>query len=369
MRAGRRCAAVLLVASCLLPAARLAGAEIVRQIVADPRLGLEWLPDRPAQEAWRGLFDPSPAWPERDVAGLALAHAGRLPTLWAARLLYQGEPWTRRPNESSSLRRWLSADRDIKLAILRDLRFRREPQFREVLEAFLTVEDGDPALVMSALADLWLLDRAAARTAARRIADPRAADRLRAAGLPAARSYALHLLLDDPAAAAEARLGLEWALLTAEGGETLAALGRLPRGAVPDLLAAGLARWAERLRQGSLDDDGTAAAVLACARLGEAVAEPAARDLATLAALAPRELACAAAATLARSVTWKNAIDAQPLIARLARENDPAVVNALAAVLLRLAPDRLAGESGAWAALARHRLALQDWAWRSYLTR
>lgn len=351
---------------CLLAAAALAALE--RQIVADPRLALDWLPDRTAQESWRALFEPAPPWPEREVAALALAHPQRLPTLWAARLLYRGEPWTRRDNEPSSLRRWRAADRAIKLAILRDLRWRREPAFLPVLAAFLQAETDDPAQTVSALSALWLSSPGDGRAFAQRIADPRRADRLPAAGLPAARTFALSLLLEDPEAGPAARPALEWALLAADGGERIAALARLPAGMVPELVSGCLVRLAGQLREGRLDDDGTAAAVLACARLGTMVGEATARLLAELAATAPRELACAAAGALARSVTWKNAIDPQPLLARLNRESDPAVRHALLAVLLRLAPSAVAPLAGAagWSELARHREALQDWEWRRY---
>ena len=338
------------------------------QIIADPRLAITWIPDRTSQDAWQELFDPSPSWPERDVAALALNHASRLPTLWAARLLYRGEPWTRRPNDPISDRRWRAADRGIKLAILRDMRWRREAPFVPVLGSFLTTEDRDPGLVVSALVDLWLIVPAEGRGAAMRIADPRRADRLPSAGLPTARSFALALLLEDPETGASVRPALEWALLLADGGERLAALAHLPVGQVPDLVSGCLARLAGQVREGRIDDDGTAAAVLACGRLGEAVGEEAARILADLAAKAPRELACAAAGALARSVTWKNAIDPQPLALRLASETDPSVRYALFAVLLRLAPSRVTSIPGAgvWADLARHREALQDWAWRRF---
>lgn len=354
----------------LLAVAALAGA-VERQIVNDPRLALEWIPDRTAQEAWRSLFDPNPAWLERDIAALAVAHPQRLPTLWAARLLYRGEPWTRRDNEPSSLRRWKAADRGIKLAILRDLRWRREAAFVPVLTAFLASEEAESALVVSALASLWASSPADARAVAVRIADPRRSDRLPPAGLPAARIFALGLLLEEPGGEADLHAPLTWALLHADGGERLAALARLTKGMVPDVLSDCLARTIPRLREGRLDDDATAAAVLACARLGDAVGEQAARTLAELAATAPRELACAAAAALAGSVTWKNAIDPAPIAQRLARESDPAVRHALFAVLLRVAPTRIAAVPGAggWADLARHRQALQEWAWRRYLAK
>ena len=346
-------------------------AAVDASIVGDPRLALEWIPDRTSQEAWRSLFDPAPTWPERDVAALAVVHPQRLPTLWAARLLYRGDPWTRRDNEPTSLRRWKAADRGTKLAILRDLRWRREMAFVPVLAAFLAREDGDAALVVSALADLWLIAPDEGRSVAGRIADPRRADRLPAAGLPSARTFALGLLLEDSGAGPAARPALDWALMAADGGERLAALSRLPVGLVPDLVSGCLARLAAQARTGKLDDDGTAAAVLACARLGEAVSEQAASILAELAATASREVSCAAAAALARSVTWKNAIDPAPIVQRLASETDPAVRHALLAVLLRLNPAHIAQLPGAgsWAELARHRLALQEWAWRRYLVK
>jgi hypothetical protein len=351
--------------------AQVAAASADRQIVADPRLALEWIPDRTSQEAWRSLFDPAPAWPERDVAALAIGHPQRLVTLWAARLLYRGDPWTRRDNEPTSLRRWRAADRASKLAILRDLRWRREAAFIPVLGAFLASEDTDAGLVVSALGALWLTAPADGRALALRVADPRRGNRFPAAGLPAARIFALGLLLEDPGAADMRQPALEWALLNADGGERIAALSRMATGSAPDLVTGCLIRLATQLRDGRLDDDSTAAAVLACARLGDAMSEQAARALAEMAATAPRELTCAAAAALAGSVTWKNAIDPDPIALRLARESDPAVRHALFAVLLRISPARIAPIPGAggWADLARHRQALQDWAWRRYLVK
>jgi hypothetical protein len=349
-------------------AATAALGALEQAVVNDPEAGLTWIPDRTSQESWRTLFEPAPVWPERDVAALAVAHPARLPTLWTARLLYRGEAWTRREGEPTSARRWRATDRAVKLAILSDIRIRREPALAPALAAFLAREDGDPGLAASALAAWWLLSPADGRAAALRIADPRRADRLPAAGLPAARMYALRLLLEDRPS--EGRRGaVEWALLGADGTERLAALSRLPPGTDTDLVAACLIRLAESVRAGRLDDDGTAAAVLACAALGEAVGEQTARTLAELAATAPRELACAAAAALARIVTWRNAIDPAPIAQRLARESDPAVRHALLAVLLRVSPARIATVPGAggWADLARHRLALQDWEWQRYV--
>lgn len=359
-------------AACGLAAAL--AAQIDEQIVADPALARNWIPDKTSVERWNSLFDPTPQWAERDVAALALTHPRRLPTLWAARLLYRGEPWTRRDNEPSSPRRWRAVDRTVKLAILRDLRWRRDAVFVPVLSAFLQREDGDAALVASALSALWLVAPEEGRAHALRIADPRAepARLLPSCRLPAARMYALALLMDDPAATAQRRPALEFALLSRpDDGESLAALARLRPGEAPDLVAGSLAKLAQRLREGRLNDEAIAAAVLACSRLGDAVDEATARSLAEMAAGGPRELACAAAAALARSVTWRNAIDPAPIIARLGREDDAAVRHALFAVLLRVLPARVAEAPGAggWAALARHRLALQDWAWNRYLGR
>lgn len=352
----------------LLAASLLAGGDIDMQVVDDPRVAI--LPDRRSEQAWAALFDPNPQWVTREVAALAIYHPERLPTLWAARLLYRGEPWTRRPNEPSSLRRWRAADREVKMAILRDIRWRRDRALVPGLAAFLSREDGDPGLAISALAGLVMTSPQDGLAAAVRIADPRRADRLAPAGLPGVRTFALHLILDTLGPAGpDARAALEWALLTADGAERLTALTLLPAGSATDLVTACLQRIAAQAAKGALNDDGTAAVVIACARLGDAIGEAAARTLAEFAATAPREVACAAAASLARSVTWRNAIDPEPLTARLARESDPAVRHALLGVLLRLSPGRIAGIPGAdpWAALARHRQSLTDWAWRQYM--
>lgn len=356
-----------LAAVLLLLAAAVAAEEINRDEVADPRRVS--LPDGRSRQAWESLFNSNPIWVTREVAVLATLHPERLPTLWTARLLYRGEPWTLRLSEPYSNRRWKAADREVKLAILRDARWRRDPAMLPGIAAYLGIEDGDAALVVSALSALWLGSQRDGQAAAVRISDPRRADRLPGAGLPGARQYALQVLIGTVGPSdADARGPLEWALLSAEGGERLAALSSLPAGAVPDLISRCLERLAQQLAAGRLDDDGTAAAVLACSRLGETVGESAARTLAELVASAPREVACAAAAALARSVTWKNAIDPEPLLARLGRERDPAVRHGIFAVLLRLAPERIDTVAGAagWAALARHRKALQDWAWRQY---
>ncbi|MCS6970822.1 MAG: hypothetical protein RMM29_00265 [Planctomycetota bacterium] len=347
----------------LLMLAALSAME--RAIIDDPRLALDWLPDRPSQQAWRALFDPHAVWPERDVDLLASAHGERLTTLWAARLWYRGEPWTRREHEPINLRRWRVVDRAVRLAIIRDLRWRRDPRLVAVLLGFLQRESEDVGLVVNALAALSLIDPPAGRQAALRLADPRRPDRLPAAGLPGARSAALALALESGPLDEPLQAALSWALLTADGGERIAALGRLPRGAVPELCGAALQRLLEPAQRGALRDEDLAAGVLICARLEGPLGERVLQALGTLAVAAPRELACAAATALARVVSWRHAIDPQPLLERFQRDPDPSVRHALAAALVRIAPDRLASrrEAAAWAVLAAHRLALQDWDW------
>ncbi|MEK7414258.1 MAG: hypothetical protein AAB263_13165 [Planctomycetota bacterium] len=345
--------------------------EIDDSIRRDPKLGINWLADSRSQEAWKSLFAPNPQWVTRELAVLATLHPEQVPTLWASRLLYRGDPWTHRDHEPSNTRRWRVTDRDAKLAILRDLRWRRDPIFIPVLGSFLASEENDAALANAALADLWLSSPTDGRNAAMLIANPALRECLSPARLPSSRMFALRLLLDtDGPATPGVRSALAWVLSqNSIPAERIAALSQIPNGAVPDLLSNCLIALVKRVGHGHMDDDSTTTAILCCSRLGDSINEETARTLAELATTAPRELACAAAATMARMISWKHIINPRPIAERLRSEKDPTVRHALMGALLRLEPKLLVSLPGAdaWASLANHRMALDAWSWNQYM--
>ena len=348
--------------------------EVDTKIVADPAQATQWLADSRSQEAWKSLFDTNPQWVTREIAVLATVHPEKIPTLWASRLLYTGDPWTRRDNEPINTRRWKVTDRDAKFAILRDLRWRREEIFIPILGSFLIkTKDPDAALANAALADLWLISPNDGRNAALLIANPTLPvdERLPPAGLPSSRMFALQLLLEtDGANAPGVRNALAWVLSqNSIPAERIKALGQIPIGAVPDLLSDCLIALVKRVGNGQMDDDSTTAAILCCSRLGGTINEQTARTLAELATTAPRELACAAAATLARMISWKHILDPRPIAERLRHETDPTVRHALMGALLRLDPKLLLTlpDADAWIRLANHRMELDDWSSNQYM--
>lgn len=347
-------------------AGALLAAEIDPNAVAEPyRVQLA---DRALDTRWRALFSADPAWASRQIAFLARRTGDQFPTLVAARLLYRGEAWTRRGTEQVNARRWRAADQEVRLALLREMRWRRDPALVPFLVALLAQERNGP-VADATLVTLWLLDADAGLTAARRLADPKDPERLPATALPGVRERALDLLLDlrgvaDPLC----RPALSWALLSASGSERNHAIAALAPGEGGDLLHAALLRLAEEHREDRLDDDGQAGLAMACARLAGAIPSPLATALVGIAVKGTREIATPAASALAGNLSWTSTVPVDAIAARAARDQDPVVRHALRSLLLRIKPDLVSmGETDdPWAALGAHRERLSRWEWEQY---
>ncbi|MBA3710443.1 MAG: hypothetical protein H0W83_16690 [Planctomycetes bacterium] len=85
------------------------------------------LADSGAASRWRALFEPTPTWVSRQIAYLSWKVPEKAPTLLSARLLYQGDPWTRRVTDSTNERRWNASNIETRSAVLREIRWTRDP--------------------------------------------------------------------------------------------------------------------------------------------------------------------------------------------------------------------------------------------------
>lgn len=319
---------------------------------------------------WRALFDPAPEWINRQCAYVVWRSGERAPTLLATRLLYRGGPWVRREGIAGSDRRWLLTDREADSAVLREIRYLDEPILGDPVVRWLSSE-ADPALARVGLATAWLRDPSAALALAERIADPRRVDRVPLAASPTGRLAALELLVACKGIGqASVRPGLEWALLQASGPERTAALILIPTGKVDDLVRAAVRRLCREHQDGQLDESGRESLVVACSRLGSTNDPAVIGDLATLAAVAERDLAGAAASVLAASATWKAEAPLDRLTMRAANDPDPVIRHALLNLLARLKPAEAASAAAIdspWQDLARHRARLEAWQWREFV--
>lgn len=359
----------ILLAACL--AMRLAAVEIDWQAVENPeaiRLG-----DRAAEARWRALFAREPAWISRQITYLAERVKAQAPTLLAARLLWRGEPWGGSGDQGNP-RRWRLADVEVRSALLREMRWMKEPAFSDVYKHLLAVEE-DPGLVVSALVNLWQLDRTVAVAYAAYLGDPRRIPpgrrgRLPGAAVSAVRQDCLALLMGilGPGAP-ETRGALEWALLQATGGERVHALDLLERGQSGDLVQAALINLARERREGVLDDDGVVSVALGCARLGGVLDSALAANLVEIAVKGGREIAAPAAAALAANVAWTATVPVGEVAARAATDPDPVMRHVLRGLLLRINAAAMAkgDPDDPWTQLGAHRTRLSGWEWEQYV--
>jgi hypothetical protein len=164
-------------------------------VVNNPRQAV--VSDRAASLRWQALFDPSPPNALRTVALLGSALPQQIPTLLAARLVYRGQPWTRRADDAAqvSVKEWRRRSRPVLAAALRELRFSDTAGLAEIYRAYVTIED-DPELTVSALVNLLSLDPQAARFDAVRLADASRGDALPAAFDPGMRRRTCAFLVD-----------------------------------------------------------------------------------------------------------------------------------------------------------------------------
>jgi hypothetical protein len=331
------------------------------------------LGDGRAQARWQALFELHTDWVSRQIAFLGWRLPEKFATLLSARLLYHGDPWTRRDYDSTNERQWRVSDLETRSEILREIRWLRDPALIPVLELFLERET-EPSLVKSALVDLWLLAPKDAPLYGLRLGDPRKDQRLPASSLPAPasslpanRQNALSFLFDvcGPASP-QARQVLDWALLRATGAERNHGISTMPRGSFPDVLKPCIIQLAEERRRGELDDEGREGLVLASSRLGADIDPELATALVEIAVNGTREIATAAATALAINVSWQTSVPIAPISQRAGSDPDPVVRFALLNLLLRLNPEAAQASSARdspWRALAAHRIRLRKWEW------
>ena len=325
--------------------------------------------DRAVKSRWNALFENDPDWVSRQIAYIT-DHVGvRTPTLLAARLLYNGDPWTRRTGDQSNIKRWTQSDLDTKLALLREIRALRDPVLGDVLKHFLATET-NPDLMASALTTLWFLDAKAAPDFAVRLSDPRPGNHLPGSGQPAVRQDALRFLLGVRGPEApETRRALDWALLQAKGGERNHAIALLTRGSVPDLLKAAIMRFDAERAKSELGDDGAAGLAVACSRLGSEIDSELAGALVSLAVNGEREIAAPAATALASNLRWTATVPISEIAKRATSDKDPVVHHALMNLLLRVNTNAgtIDAPGSPWNALSAHRERLSRWEWEQYV--
>jgi hypothetical protein len=351
----------LLLASLMCPAG-LHAAEVDPGIIANPQsVSL----DRSSSGRWQALFRANPAWISRQIAYLETRQGDLRLSLLLARLLYRGEPWTRRDNDNVGAWRWRQDTLEVRHAVLRSLRNHREPVVADHLCRYLTVED-EPTLVVSALVTLALIDPATATRWAFRLADPRAQSPLPGSGSGSVRQQALEFLIDTRGLdAPETRQALDWALLRTTGIERNHALRLLEPGQVHELMVQAVLKLAQEYHQGVADPQGKQALVLAISALRGQADATLVHTLMTLVVRGERAIATTAATALATTLQWDVPVAINGLAERAATDHDPVLRQSLTAFLLRLDPLSVAADASGnspWAALARHQLLLLQWA-------
>jgi hypothetical protein len=353
----------------------LAGAVLASDIDAGGVLnpGAIDVADRAVQLRWTALFQTDPAWISRQVSYLAGQSGVQGPTLLSARLLYTGGPWSRRGRDEVQGRRWRATDIEARLAILREIRWQRDPVYAPILSLLLERNE-PPQVVSAALATLWFIDSRTAMERAAWLADPRLVPPGRSEHLPGSdhasvRQLALAMLLqsrgpEDPAT----RSALTWVLSNTSGAERIHALNLLEVGTAQDLVRLSIMRLAGELSSGSIDEDASTALAVACTRLGATLDPELADALVRIAVGGQRAVATAAASALAGNLTWSATVPTSQIAARASSDPDQAVRHALRNLLLRVDPQRSAKGDPAspWTELGAHRERLSRWEWERY---
>jgi hypothetical protein len=349
----------------LVLTAGLAGGETVIDWSMVDRPTAIVVPDKAAELRWQALFAADPEWPERQAAFVARRLPDLAPTLFAARLLYPPEagPWRRRSSDTIDFPLWRANDRAVRQAVLREIRWRRDAVYADLmLQVLRDQRCTDPVIAEAVLGTLLVLKPELVPPMALRLADPRLPDRLPLASAAPARALALRLLIDqvgidDPLT----RQALEFALLHAAGAERLAAYRHLvEQTGDAELLAASLVRLVAELRAGPLASDDAASLVLGCSALRGRAPPALAAEVGWLVVHGDRAVASAAAGALAARPPPGLPVAA---IAARARDPDPVLRNAVLNLLLRLNPaaTAVAAPGTPWERLASHRMQLLQW--------
>lgn len=343
-----------------------AEASVNMELVDKPKTIV--LSDQISDKRWQELFSADPHRMSRQIADLMQREPKQAPTLLAARLLYRGEPWTRRDteDEAHSKRQWRQNSADVNRAILRALRWSGDRSMLPVYERFIAQET-DPELVISALVNVTRLDRDRARGLAARAADLTVPDALPCAQNALARQLCTAFLaenfgLDAP----ETMQALNSALLRATGAERMKAIGLISRGELPELLELAALRLLAENRQRPLAGEDLISLMLVCARIQGVKNPELALGLVDVAMTAPRALASAAATALASGVPWEVNLPLTDLAQRATTVDDLALRHALLELLVRLNPalvEKAAGPESPWTSLSAHRNRLGTWEW------
>lgn len=350
-------------------ASTLAATEAIDfAVVNHPRQAV--INDRAASLRWQSLFDPSPPNPMRTLARLVNAVPDQATTLLAARLVYRGQPWTRRADDAAqvSVKEWRRRCRPLLAATLRELRFRPAKDLIEIYRAYLASED-DPELVASTLVNLLGIEPDSARFDAVRLADAGRSDALPAAFDPGMRRRACAFLVDGWGVDDEAaRAALVFALRRGDGDERNAAIALLAPGQASDLVVTALGDLLSARRRQPFSAADLLSFELLAAHLTQITDPRLAAELASVVVEGERPLALAAATLLARGVPLATTMPWEALARRIqeVHSRDPALRDGLNAMLMRLRPAVVpAAPTGddPWRRLAEHRVRLARWEW------
>ena len=326
--------------------------------------------DRSSTGRWQALFSTKPAWITRQIGFLETKQSQLGLSLLMSRLLYQGEPWTR-SNGPVAAWRWQQDSLETRLAILRSLRAYREPIVADYLCRYLTIET-EPALVISALVTLSLIDPVSAPSWAYRLADPRGPQALPGSDSSSVRQQALEFLLESRGFDAQETINaLEWALLIKTGAERNHAIRLIPHGKASEAMTATIHKLIDEYRAAIIDPLGKQALVLAIGNLIGYANTELVDDLMYLIINGERATATTAATALATTLTWDAPVAINDLAERADKDPDAAVRQSLTALLLRLDPLSITANTPAnnhWATLANHQLLLNQWAVPTPLT-
>lgn len=344
------------------------GESIDFSVVNNPRQVT--LNDRAASLRWQALFDPTPPNAMRTIALLSAAMPQRIATLLAARMMYRGQPWTRREDDAVqiSAKDWRRRCRPLLATALRELRLFQTPGLVDIYRAYLAFED-DPELSISALVNLMGIDNKAARFDALRLADPSRTDALPAAADPSMRRRACAFLVDGWGIDDEAvRAALVFALRRGDGDERNAAIGLLDPGQAGDLVVATVIDLLGKRHRQQLAAVDMLSFELLTANVTQVTDPRLATEMVDVVVTGERPMALAAATVLARGVPIATTMPWDAIAARIqeVRTSDPALRDGLAALLMRLHPVAVPaaphGEDP-WRRLAEHRERLARWEW------
>ncbi len=320
--------------------------------------------DRSSTARWQSLFSENPAWVNRQVAFLETQQVDLGLSLLLGRLLYRGEAWTRRENESVNALRWRQDTIKVKLAILRALRARQEPEIVDYICRYLTTEQ-EPELVISALSTLALLDSNIAPSWAFRLADPRAQRALPGAQSASVRQQALTFVLETRGIEAEeTQRAFDWGLLRVSGPERNHAIYLLSGQKAPELRRTVTLKLIDEYRSKVIDSVGKDGLVLAIGDLSGYADDTLVSALMAMVINGERIIATTAATALATTLSWDAPVAINDLITRAQKDPDPVVRHSLLAFLMRLDPSAVADISSTtspWSALANHHHLLQQW--------